>query len=366
MDVRLSTEQQALRASAAQLVATLGPGTVRELGDHDRAARLDAAVASAGWRELRDAGQSGRALASTVETALVAEELGRGLADTAFLGPVLAAELRRLTGAPPATGPETVLLTTDLAGLARARRGRAGGVAIDARGSASALLLDPTTHQDGNVAGPGQPAWQLARVRISGPAARADLTRALAVVPDTDARQVDGQQRTLSEADLAGWTAVVLALTCADLVGVMAGAITAATEYARIRRQYGAPVGSFQAIQHLLADAFVAAEGSRSIALYAAWAADALPADRAGTAAATAKAYCSRAARTVCETAIQVHGGIGNTWECMAHVFLRRALLSTRILGGEAASLARVLAGHGLAGQGLAGHGPAVPQSRPS
>jgi alkylation response protein AidB-like acyl-CoA dehydrogenase len=53
-----------------------------------------------------------------------------------------------------------------------------------------------------------------------------------------------------------------------------------------------------------------------------------------------AKAYAARSARTVCETAIQVHGGIGNTWECMAHVFLRRALLSTELFGGESSQLA--------------------------
>jgi alkylation response protein AidB-like acyl-CoA dehydrogenase len=56
-----------------------------------------------------------------------------------------------------------------------------------------------------------------------------------------------------------------------------------------------------------------------------------------------AKAYAARAARTVCETAIQVHGGIGNTWECLAHVYLRRALLATDVLGGTGANLARVL-----------------------
>ena len=85
-------------------------------------------------------------------------------------------------------------------------------------------------------------------------------------------------------------------------------------------------------------------EGSRSVALHAAWAVDALPADDALAAGAVAKAYCARAARTVCETAIQVHGGIGNTWECLAHVYLRRALLSSDVLGGVGASLARVLA----------------------
>ena len=101
-------------------------------------------------------------------------------------------------------------------------------------------------------------------------------------------------------------------------------------------------------MQHLLADAFVATEGSRRIALHAAWAVDALPPADALAAAAVAKAYCARAARTVCETAIQVHGGIGNTWECLAHVHLRRALLSTDVLGGVEPRLARVLDHHGI------------------
>ena len=103
-------------------------------------------------------------------------------------------------------------------------------------------------------------------------------------------------------------------------------------------------------MQHLLADAFVAVQGARSAALHAAWGVDALPAGDALAAAAVAKAYSARAARTVCETAIQVHGGIGNTWECLAHVYLRRALLSTDVLGGTGANLARVLDHHGIGG----------------
>ena len=128
----------------------------------------------------------------------------------------------------------------------------------------------------------------------------------------------------------------------------MCGAMQLSTDYATQRRQYGAPIGSFQAVQHMLADAFVVMEGSRSVALHAAWAVDALPTGDAVAAASVAKAYCSRAARDVCETAIQVHGGIGNTWECLAHVFLRRALLSSDILGGAGRSLDRVLAHHGI------------------
>jgi len=68
-------------------------------------------------------------------------------------------------------------------------------------------------------------------------------------------------------------------------------------------------------------------------------------------ATATAKAYAARAARAVCETSIQVHGGIGNTWECMAHVFLRRSLVATDLFGGISTNFDRVLAGHGIGGR---------------
>jgi len=85
MDVRLSPEQEALRAAATQVVDRLGVHGVAELDDRERAARLDAAVGASGWRELRTAADDGAPWASAVEVALVAEELGRGLADAAFV-----------------------------------------------------------------------------------------------------------------------------------------------------------------------------------------------------------------------------------------------------------------------------------------
>ena len=78
---------------------------------------------------------------------------------------------------------------------------------------------------------------------------------------------------------------------------------------------------------------------ARASALHASWAVDALPPHEARAAGRVAKAYCARAARTVCETAIQVHGGIGNTWECIAHVYLRRALLSSQWFGDDGVQL---------------------------
>jgi hypothetical protein len=140
---------------------------------------------------------------------------------------------------------------------------------------------------------------------------------------------------------------VGLALTSADLVGAMQGATDLAVAYARDRKQYGQPIGAFQAVQHLLADAAVATEGARSVMLHAAWAAGARDEADALAAASVAKAYCARAARQVCEASIQVHGGIGNTWDCLAHIYLRRVLASTDACGGVGPNLARVLA-HGL------------------
>jgi Acyl-CoA dehydrogenase, C-terminal domain len=340
VDVRLSPEQVALRDAATLVVDRLGVQRVADLDDRERAAKLDAAVSASGWHELRTATDDGTPWASAVEVAVVAEELGRGLADTAFLGATMAAELRRLTGAPAAAEPETVALTAELVQPATAENGKVppGAVAIDAHGAAAALVLVGAAR-----------GYTIGTAALAGEAAGTDLTRPTASWRTPAAvTVVDGQSRSLHPDDAATWRSLGLALTSADLVGVMRGALALTSEYARDRRQYGAAIGSFQAVQHLLADAFVAMEGSRSIALHAAWAVDALPGPAALNAASAAKAYCARAARSVCETAVQVHGGIGNTWDCLAHVFLRRALLSSAVLGGVGPSLARVLAARGI------------------
>jgi alkylation response protein AidB-like acyl-CoA dehydrogenase len=189
----------------------------------------------------------------------------------------------------------------------------------------------------------------LGQVALADGVGRVDLTRAtVALDPAAAVVPVPDQAQLITDEAQTRWTALGLALTSADLVGTMRGAVQLATDYAKDRRQYGKAIGSFQAVQHLLADAFVAMDGARSAALHAAWAVDALPARDGLAAAAVAKAYGARAARNVCETAIQVHGGIGNTWECPAHVHLRRALLSSDVLGGTGANLARVLDHHGI------------------
>jgi alkylation response protein AidB-like acyl-CoA dehydrogenase len=291
MDVRLTPEQQQLRDAAAKLADDLGPATVADLADNSRITRLDKQIAATGWRSLRSDEASG------VEVAIVAEEFGRRLVDTPFLGPVLADDLAHRIGAEAgADAPATVALDDR---------------AIDARGARRALSLSGNTVL----------ATDLGAVRDG-----ADLTRA-----DAELGESVETLGELEEDASARWYALALVATSADLVGIARGAQAVACDYAKIREQYGKQIGSYQAVAHLLAESLALIEGSVSVLRHAAWGVDELAPAYAIRAAQIAKVYCARATRTVCETAIQVHGGIGNTWECIAHVYLRRALTSTEL-----------------------------------
>lgn len=289
MDVRLTAEQQQLRDAAAKLADDLGPATVADLADDSRIARLDKQIAATGWRSLRSDEASG------VEVAIVAEEFGRRLVDAPFLGPVLADDLAHRLGA--TVGEATTVAVDDLA--------------IDARGARRALSLS------GNAV----LAADLGAVQKA-----ADLTRAEAELGTTP--EALGE---LTDDAAARWYALALVTSSADLVGIARGAQAVACDYAKIREQYGKQIGSYQAVAHLLAESLALIEGSVSVLRHAAWGVDELEPAQSIRAAQIAKVYCARATRTVCETAIQVHGGIGNTWECIAHVYLRRALTSTEL-----------------------------------
>jgi len=323
VDTRYSDEQLELQKATAALLADLAPRTVADLDDAGRRARLADAAESAGWFELRGPGDGDAPLASGVEVAIVARELGRVAADTPFLGPTLAADLTRRAGHALDDVHTSGVFDAALLDLATTvSSGVVDGVAVDCAGAERGLVL---------LAGDAGSSL-LAEVPLDAPAPATDLTRALARVAGTPepplGHALDGDAVTRSRA-------LALTITVADLVGIMEGALETSTAYAREREQYGVPVGSFQAVQHLLAEARVLVEGAVSVAQYAAWAVDALAPDAAWEAGAVAKAYCARAARTVCETAIQVHGGIGNTWECFVHVHLRRSLLSSALAGDE-------------------------------
>lgn len=288
MDVRLTTEQQQLRDAAAKLADDLGPATVQDLDDQTRITRLDKQIESTGWRSLRSDGASG------VEVAIVAEEFGRRLVDTPFLGPVLADDLARHIG-------------EDTSGATVAVADRV----IDARGARRALSLE---------------GGAISAVNVQASTGGVDLTRADATAAGSPEKLGEVASEVAEQ-----WRALALVATTADLVGVARGAHAVACDYAKIREQYGKQIGSYQAIAHLLAESLALIEGSVSVLRHAAWGVDELTPAEAIRGAQIAKVYCARATRTVCETAIQVHGGIGNTWECVAHVYLRRALTSTEL-----------------------------------
>jgi len=338
MDTRYSDEQLELQRSAASLVADLRPKTVDDLDDTTRRDKLADAARRSGWYELRGPGEGDGPLASGVEVAIIARELGRGAADVPYLGPVVAVDLARRAGLEVEDAATSAVFDRTLLDFAIVPAA-ADGVAVDCAGSTRGLAL---------AADGAGGAAHLVEVALPDPAPETDLTRAVAPVtfgelaPDGDGAPVDADA-------IARSRALALTITVADLLGTMEGVLATTTDYAKERQQYGVPIGSFQAVQHLLAEAQVLVEGSISVAQYASWAVDALPPAEALEAGSVAKAYCANAARTVCETAIQVHGGIGNTWECLAHVYLRRAFLSIDVLGGANVHLRNVLTGFGVA-----------------
>jgi alkylation response protein AidB-like acyl-CoA dehydrogenase len=125
------------------------------------------------------------------------------------------------------------------------------------------------------------------------------------------------------------------AFTAAEMLGGAARAMDMAVEYAKDRVQFGRPIGSFQAVKHRCADMLVDVEGMRSSAYWAAWCIGAGHED-ASVAASTAKIWCSDASKRVMASALQVHGGIGFTWEHDLHLFLKRAQLD-QVSFGDAA-----------------------------
>jgi alkylation response protein AidB-like acyl-CoA dehydrogenase len=116
----------------------------------------------------------------------------------------------------------------------------------------------------------------------------------------------------------------IAAAVAAELTGVAQRTMEMAVQYARERKQFGRPIGAYQAVSHRCAQMLLEVEGARSASYYAAWCADAEPATLP-LAASMAKAYASDAGWRVSASSLQVHGGIGFTWEHDLHLFLKRA-----------------------------------------
>jgi alkylation response protein AidB-like acyl-CoA dehydrogenase len=168
----------------------------------------------------------------------------------------------------------------------------------------------------------------VARAKLEG----LDLTRDLASVVLAEAPAI----RVGPAKDATAWLTevhdVALAALAAEAIGGAARCLELAVEYAKLREQFDRPIGSFQAIKHKCANLLVEIESGRSAA-YHAIAAVADPGPDASIAAALAKAYCSQAFTHAAKECIQIHGGIGYTWEHDAHLYLRRAKSSELLFG---------------------------------
>lgn len=333
MNIALSAEQELLRDTVADLADTLATDDPTDIPAGERLDQHWDRIVELGLPTLRAPELCG--LESTgVETAVAIEQLAARLCAAPALGQaVLVSELLQAAGAAKelelvAEGALRLapLLTPDLSGFATARM---SGVAFDAAGATHALCI--------SVEGGCR---RIAYAPLAGPPPTAtdgglDLTRTLRVSTVADAMTATTAGDSIDPERWSKVEALALTAVSADLVGVMTGALDDAVRYAGERVQFGAKIGSFQAIQHLLADSLVRLEGARSCLWHAAWAVDHLSSDEALLSARTAKAYGSAAAREVVENAMQVLGGISITWEHLSHLRLRRTLLDRRVFGDE-------------------------------
>ncbi len=151
----------------------------------------------------------------------------------------------------------------------------------------------------------------------------------------TPARFLGGEEAAALLVDRAA------TLASAEMLGAADHVLALTVQYAKDRVEFGKPIGSFQAVKHMLADALVDVEGMRSTAYYAAWCAAAGDSERS-LSASMAKAWCSDASRRVMAAGLQVHGGIGFTWEHDMHLYLKRAQLDQVSYGDAAAHRDRI------------------------
>ncbi|QLL06398.1 acyl-CoA dehydrogenase family protein [Mycobacterium vicinigordonae] len=345
MNLELTDEQIALRDTVRRFLAEKASisAHVRPLLDDPTGTTEQV------WRGLADLGttgllvpdEHGGAGMTMVEAGVVAEELGGALHPGPWLSTAVAAvrTLTRVGGEPAAQILAQIAEGTTIAtvvGLgarpATVSSGNAGPqlssppLTVPDAAAADVLLV---LAEDGDAIGlwAVQPPFPGTSVT---PECGIDKTRKQFRVEFTDANAQHLGMVTPDDVD-----AVVddmLIATAADALGAAGAVLNMAVEYAKSRKQFGAPIGSFQAIGHLCVDMYETVELARSGVVHALWAADSCPIER-HSAALRAKAFAGRLA-TVGDTAIQVFGGIGYTWEHDAHLYLKRLLSWSALLGG--------------------------------
>jgi alkylation response protein AidB-like acyl-CoA dehydrogenase len=328
MDFGLTDDQREIQRTARELLSERA--RAERVREHAEAARTDDAL----WAELCGLGWPGIALSEEhggqglggIELSILCEELGRSLAPVPFLPSVLAGVVIEQAGSPAQR-------ERWLGGLASGETIGAVSLAVD--GTAE-LVIGGAEAQVIVLVEEDRTARLLAADEAEvSPLASIDPTRSSARV---SAAEDAGEAL---EGDVASGVDRALVAVSSELVGVCDRALQMTVDYVKERRQFGVPVGSFQAVSHRCAQMLLDTEKARSTTAFASWTADSDP-ERLAEAAAMAKAAASDAGREVTASAIQAHGGIGFTWEADVHWLFKRAQLDAALLGDAKQHRARL------------------------
>jgi alkylation response protein AidB-like acyl-CoA dehydrogenase len=369
--VELTEEQRALRDAVRALLARhiAGAGAAPAPG-YDRTLwkRLCGEIGVAGLAVPERYGGAG---AGPLETHVVLEELGRALTPSPMLGSVLATHALLASGDTAAcqrllpaiadgtaiaalawTGPAGRWDPSEVACHAAAMPGaQPGGWVLNGEAHyvldgdvADVLLVAARTHDGIGLFDVDPRRGGVTRTAVT----TMDLTRRLAVVRLASAT---GRRTGDRAADRGDGDGAVLAhardIACialgAEQVGAAQRALQLTVAYTKVREQFGRAIGSFQALQHRMADLHVLVESARSLS-YAAASAAADGAPDLGLRAAAVKVYCSETLARVAGEMIQLHGAIGITWEHDAHRYLKRAHGAAQLFGQPAEHVARIAA----------------------
>ncbi len=378
MNFDFGADQYAMRDSVHSFLADQwSTGKLRALADGDG---FDAAL----WQGLTGIGLPAMLLPeahgglglSFVDLALVLEEFGRALVPGPLVETTLAADVVARFGTPQqqatllpaiAEGACRVVPAVTEAGsdgehgLPMSRLTKtADGFVLNGRkilvpyaGTADRLLVS-VRFDEADEAGlvlvdPSAPGVTRRSHTLFDFASRADEV-VFASVPLAATSVLGGSPSSAALQRLLDAGAAASALQLTGIAGQM---LDMAVDYIGQRVQFGRPIGAFQALKHRCADMLVQVETSRTAAYYASWAMSSGTAEEAAKAVSMAKAFCGDAARSVCNEAIQLHGGVGFAWELDLHLYLRRAKSLEYAFGDASVHRERVLAA-ALAAQGMA------------
>jgi alkylation response protein AidB-like acyl-CoA dehydrogenase len=283
-----------------------------------------------------------------LDLVLLLEEAGRValpeplLETTALLAPLVAGPLLAGSSADTAAEQHGTLLAAIAAGSVAACVAEPPSRSRPVAGAVGADVFVLFT--DGGQAGPQIHLVGQDRLEVT-PSPSLDPTRRRGIIDWTPTGETLVASGTAAQVATQATIDRAAVATAAELLGLCDRMIGMTAEYAKARHQFGKPIGSFQAVKHLLANAAVKLEFARPLVYAAAWHLDRGDAgDHASRIASTAKAYASDAASEAARVALQVHGAIGYTWECDVHLFLKRTWALAEAWGSAAEHRQRVLA----------------------